>query len=55
MVSQGVALRPIFEVCAREQGFGGGVQQRKIWWRQEVSDELIRATLAEAFREVRLR
>ena len=54
-MSQGVALIPIFEVCAREQGFGWGGHQRKIWRRQEVLDEVLRAKLAEASREVWIR
>ena len=30
-----VALRPLFEVCARETGYGGGGRMRKVWWRQD--------------------
>ena len=33
-VAQWVALRPLFEVCARETGYEGGEWRREVWWRQ---------------------
>ena len=33
-VAQWVALRPLFEVCARDTGYDGGGRRRKVWWRQ---------------------
>ena len=34
-VAQWVALRPLFQVCAKETGYEGGGRRRKVWWRQE--------------------
>ena len=36
-VAQWVALRPLFEVCARETENEGGGRRRKAWWRQEAT------------------
>ena len=33
-VAKWVALRPLFEVCAREKGYTGGGHRREAWWRQ---------------------
>ena len=33
-VAQWVALRPLFEVCARETWYAGGGSRREAWWRQ---------------------
>ena len=33
-VAQWVALRPLFEVCARETGYEGGGLRRTVWCRQ---------------------
>ena len=44
-VAQWVALRPIFEVCAGENGYDGGGLRREAWWRQEASEKQLRATL----------
>ena len=38
-VAQWVALRPLFEVCARETGYEGGGRRRKVWWRQEATEK----------------
>ena len=32
-VAEWVALRPIFEVCAKETGYEGGGKLREPWWR----------------------
>ena len=36
---QWVALRPLFEVCARETGYEVGGWRRKVWWRQEATEK----------------
>ena len=38
-VAQWVALRPLFEVCAREKGYEGGGNRREDLWRQEVIEK----------------
>ena len=50
-----MALCLIFEVYVRGQGFKGGGQQRRTWWQQEATEEILRATLSGALKEVRLR
>ena len=45
---QWVALRPLFEVCARETGYGGEERRRKAWWGQEAIEKQLRATLADS-------
>ena len=47
-VAQWVALSPLFEVCSRETGYAGGEQRRKEWWRQEVTEKQLWATLADS-------
>ena len=41
-MSQWVALRPLFEVCARDTGYEGGGRRRKVWWLQEVTEKNFR-------------
>ena len=36
-VAQWVALRLLFEVCARETGYEGGGRRMKVWWCQEAT------------------
>ena len=43
IVAQWVALRPLFEVCARETGYEGGRRSRKEWWRQEATEKNFRS------------
>ena len=52
-VSQWVALRSMFEVCAREKGYKGGGRRREAWWRQEATEKQLRATLAGILREAK--
>ena len=47
-VAQWVALRPLFEVCARDTGYKGGGRRRKAWWRQEATEKQLRSTLADS-------
>ena len=47
IVSQWVALRPLFEVCARETGYEGGRRSRKEWWRQEATEKKLQVTLED--------
>ena len=47
-VAQWVALRPLFEVCARETGYEGGGWMRKVWWRQEATEKQLQATLEDS-------
>ena len=37
-VVQWVVLRPLFEVCARYKGYEVGGRRRKVWWRQEATE-----------------
>ena len=50
-----MALRPIFEVCAREPGFDGAGQRNKLWRRKEEMDEVLRVKMVEASQEARIR
>ena len=54
-VTQWVDLRPISKVYAREKGYEGGGSRRDAWWRQEVAETRLRATLEEILREARRR
>ena len=36
-MTQWVALRPLFEVCARDKGYEGGRRRGKAWWHQEAT------------------
>ena len=47
-VAQWVALRPLFEVCAREKGYKGGGRRRKAWWRQKETEKQLQSTLADS-------
>ena len=47
-VAQWVALRPLFEVCAKDTGYEGGVRRRKVWWHQEATKKKLRATLEDS-------
>ena len=47
-VAQWVALRPLFEVCAREKGYEGGGSRREDLWRQEVIEKRLRAPWQES-------
>ena len=44
-VAEWVALRPIFEVCTKETGNGGGGKLRNPWWRQEAAAQQLEARL----------
>ena len=52
-VTQWVALRTIFEVCAGKTGYKGRGCRREAWWRQVASDKQLRATVVEISREAR--
>ena len=54
-VAQWVALRPLFEVCAREKGYGGGGRRRADWWHQEATEKQLWATLAGISQEAKRR
>ena len=54
-MAQWVALRPLFEVCARETLYKGGGHKRDAWWRQEAPEKQIRATLADLRKDKRRR
>ena len=34
VLAEWVALRPIFEVCAKDTGYDGGRRLRELWWQQ---------------------
>ena len=38
-MAQWVALRPLFELCARETRYEGGERSRKVWWIQEATEK----------------
>ena len=46
-VVEWVALRPIFEVYAKETGYEGGGRLREPWWRQAAAEKQLRATLED--------
>ena len=54
-VYQWVDQRNIFEMCAQEQGFEGGRQRRRSWWRQEALKEFLREKLMGVLREAWMR
>ena len=47
-----VALRPIFEVYAKETGYKGGGKLREPWWRQVAAEQQMEATLKNISAEV---
>ena len=49
-VSEWVALRPIFNVCARETGYEGGGNLRVPWQRQEAAEKQLKFKLEEILR-----
>ena len=53
LVAQCVLLWPIIEVCARETGYEGGGCRRDTWWRQDVPETHLKATLEEILLESR--
>ena len=44
-VAEWVALRPIFEVCAKESGYAGGGKSWEPWWKQEAAEQQLGDTL----------
>ena len=46
-VAEWVALRQIFEVCAKETGYEGGVRERGQCWRQKAAEGQLNTTLKE--------
>ena len=46
-VAQWVALRPLFEVHARETGYKGGGCRKEAWWRQEATEKQLWSTLED--------
>ena len=47
-MTQWVALRPIFEVCARDKGYReGGGHRGDSWWQQEAPENHSKETLEE--------
>ena len=44
-VAEWVALRPIFEVCAKKTGYEGGGKLHEPWWRQAAVEQQLEATL----------
>ena len=44
-VAEWVALRPIFDISARETGYAGGGDLRVPWWRQVSADKQLRVML----------
>ena len=48
-VAQWVAIRPLFEVCARETGYEGGRRRMEVWWFQEATEKQLRVTLADSW------
>ena len=54
-LSQGVALRFLFEVCKRETWCEGGGKMREAWWLQESSEKQILATVTDSQKAKRSR
>ena len=47
-MAQWVTLRPIFEVCGREEtGYEGGGIRQDPWWWETVADAQLRDTLVD--------
>ena len=44
-VAEWVALRPVFEVCAKETGFEGGGRAQEKWWNQTAVENQLKNTL----------
>ena len=44
-VAEWVALRPIFEVCAKETGYKGGGRHQDPWMRQAAANKNLRDKL----------
>ena len=44
-VAEWVALRPIFDVCARYTGYEGGGRLQVLWWRQEAEYNQLKFTV----------
>ena len=49
-----MALRSIFYVYAREKGYKGGGISRYPYWKQEVTEDIISATLEDILQEYRI-
>ena len=47
IVAEGVASRPILEVCDRDTGYEGGGRRQEPWWRQMASRKQLSATLKD--------
>ena len=54
MVADWVAIRPIFEVCAKETEYEGGGRLREPWWWQADAEQQLKATLKEILEEARV-
>ena len=46
-VAEWVAIRPIFDVCARETGYEGGGRLQVPWWRQKAATNQMRFMVEE--------
>ena len=44
-VTEGVALRPVFDVCTRETGYEGGGKLRMPWRRQAAAEKQMKVTV----------
>ena len=53
-VAKWVAIRPLFEVCAREIGYKGGGNRWEAWWCQEAKEKQLWSTL-EISQEAKMR
>ena len=47
MLAEWVALRPIFEVCAKETVYEGGWRLREPWWQQAAAEQQLKSTLKD--------
>ena len=54
-VAEWVALRPIFDVCARETGYEEGWRLRVTWWRQAEAEKKLKVTVEEILSAARVR
>ena len=54
-VAEWVALRPIFDICAREMGYEGGGRLWVPWWRQAAAEKQLKVTVEAVWEAARVR
>ena len=52
-VTEWVTLKPIYEVCYREIGYGGGGRHRETWWKKITDQKQLVGKLEEVLEAAR--